>query len=66
MCGQLYDSALNVLRPNGTLALTSPMVTVLKLFLQCGQMLMGSLSLAGCGLAFASYRERAPALALSA
>ncbi|WP_049433334.1 hypothetical protein [Stenotrophomonas maltophilia] len=65
ICGQLYEIARNVRCPKGTLALTSPIVAVVKLFLQCGHTLMGSLSLAGCGLAFASYREGEPAFDLA-
>lgn len=41
-------------------ALIAVIFTCLNSALQCGHTLMGSLSLVGCGLAFASYRERAP------
>lgn len=56
-CGQLYDTALQVLVPNGTLALTSPIETLVKLLLQCGHTLMAlSLSVLR-GVEIASYRQ---------
>lgn len=58
--GQSYDSAFQV--ADGCTALIGLRLTCWKALLQCGHTLMGSLSLVGCGLAFASYRERELAL----